>query len=173
MQTRARHSKKGQCHAFTLYMYIHVGSSWFQFAICISLQAPAKTCNELIHRSIKQATTHATSNKSRRSCHHALGTSKKYSIIWPTILHQGYQIRLAPMPIYIYIYTQRAGLTVVNDSIVQKFLHHGHRLFSRFHFAFLQKPVHHVVAHEAVFVDAQVVAPILDDSRVFVVEKQA
>ena len=52
------------------------------------------------------------------------------------------------------IYTERAGLTVVNDSIVQEFLHHGHRLFSRFHFALLQKPVHHVVANEAVFVDA-------------------
>lgn len=62
-------------------------------------------------------------------------------------------------------------LTVMNDAIVDQFLHHGDSLSPRLHFAFLQQPVHHLVAHEALLVGAQVVASVFNQRRTFCVEK--
>lgn len=62
-------------------------------------------------------------------------------------------------------------LTVMNDAIVDQFLHHGDSLSPRLHFAFLQEPVHHLMAHETLLVGAQVVASVFNQRRTFCVEK--
>lgn len=59
----------------------------------------------------------------------------------------------------------------MQDSVVDELLHHGHGLSPGFHLAFLEQPVHHLVAGEARLVGPEVVASVLDERRVLCVQE--